>query len=271
MPVSPTRQSLAKYKNAVYVLSMLCGLLAVTVVILSVMLINNHKNVAEKPDTAKNSSSALTSSVNPEKEKILNLAKDLNNWNLLLVNSNNPLPDNFVIETESIKPCYARDVGMSFDSRAVSNLNEMCAAAENDGISLLVISCYRPHSKQVSLFNNELAEVKAENPNLSEEDAIKKASTVVAYPGTSEHEVGLAIDFNSVEETFEHSAQFEWLKNNAEKYGFVMRYPKEKEDITGVIYEPWHYRFVGKEHAAKMNELNMCLEEYVEYLKAQTK
>ena len=199
------------------------------------------------------------------------LAGELNSWNLLLVNGNSPLPENYSITPAKIQPAYVRDAGMSFDSRAVSYLNSMCAAAKADGVKLLVISCYRAHSKQQSLFNAELAKVKSNNPGMSEKDAIKKASTVVAYPGTSEHEVGLAVDFNSVEETFENTAQFRWLKAHAAEYGFVNRYPKSKESITGVIYEPWHYRYVGINHAYKMNELGYCLEEYREYLKNQTK
>ena len=85
-------------------------------------------------------------------------------------------------------------------------------------------------------------------------------------PGTSEHNLGLAIDFNYVNYNFDQTKGFKWLKDNAENYGFVLRYDKEKEDITKVIYEPWHWRYVGKENAIKMNELNMCLEEYIEYL-----
>lgn len=89
----------------------------------------------------------------------------------------------------------------------------------------------------------------------------------VAIPGTSEHHLGLAVDFYPVSEKFESSAQFVWLKKNAEKYGFVLRYPEDKQSITRIKYEPWHYRFVGKEHAKFMNEHNMCLDEYIEYIK----
>ena len=147
----------------------------------------------------------------------------------------------------------------------------MCAAAEKDGVSLLVISSFRLHSRQVTLFQNQLKKVQANNPQLSEQAAIDKAATVVAYPGSSEHELGLAVDFNSVEETFENTKQFAWLQAHAAEYGFIMRYPKSNQGITGVIYEPWHYRYVGKDHAAKINQLGYCLEEYVTYLKQQTK
>ena len=121
------------------------------------------------------------------------------------------------------------------------------------------------------LFNNQVTKQRAIHRELSEEEIKNLAGTISAYRGTSEHEVGLAVDFNSVEESFENTAEFQWLKTNAADYGFVLRYAKEKQDITGVIYEPWHYRYVGEKHAKKINELGYCLEEYIEYLNKITK
>ena len=191
----------------------------------------------------------------------------LDSWNLTLVNGKSPLPNGFTVKTEKIKAAYARDVGMLFDARAVSYLNAMCAAAEKDGVNLLVISSHRTNARQTTLYNNQVAKQKANNPNLSDDEVKKLAATISAYPGTSEHELGLAVDFNSVETSFENTPQYQWLKTHAAEYGFVMRYAKEKQNITGVIYEPWHYRFVGKNHAEKINQLGYCLEEYVNYLK----
>lgn len=88
-------------------------------------------------------------------------------------------------------------------------------------------------------------------------------------PGASDHNLGLAVDFNNVDNDFENSKAYKWLSENAEDYGFILRYPKDKVSITGIEYESWHWRYVGKEHAKKMNELDMCLEEYVDYLKNQ--
>ena len=85
-------------------------------------------------------------------------------------------------------------------------------------------------------------------------------------PGSSDHNLGLAVDFNNVDNNFEDLKAFKWLQKNAENYGFILRYPKDKEDITKISYESWHWRYVGEEHAKKMNELKMCLEEYIEYL-----
>lgn len=225
---------------------------------------------AAASSTPKSSAAAASSKVGSS-SKTVQASGQLGQWNLKLVNRQNLLENNTNIQTAKIEARFARDVGMKYDARAVSYLNAMCAAAEKDGVSLLVISSFRLHSRQVTLFQNQLKKVQANNPQLSEQAAIDKAATVVAYPGSSEHELGLAVDFNSVEETFENTKQFAWLQAHAAEYGFVMRYPKSKQSLTGVIYEPWHYRYVGKDHAAKMNQLGYCLEEYVTYLKQQTK
>ena len=261
-----TRREVIAYIKKIRVLTAVSVILALLCLILSVLLVTKKSAPAEENNSPAPTSVQTSSEEKKDKEAAA-LAKDLDNWNLTLVNSKNPLAEGFTVETESIKAAYARDVGMSYDARAVEYLNNMCAAAAEDGVTLLAISSYRPHTRQQTLFDNELAEVKAENPGISEEEAVKKAATEVAYPGTSEHELGLAVDLNSVEQTFEHTTQFQWLSAHAESYGFVLRYPKDKEDITGIIYEPWHYRYVGVEHAKKMNALDMCLEEYVEYLK----
>lgn len=225
---------------------------------------------AAASSTPKSSAVAASSKVGSS-SKTVQASGQLGQWNLKLVNRQNLLENNTNIQTAKIEARFARDVGMKYDARAVSYLNAMCAAAEKDGVSLLVISSFRLHSRQVTLFQNQLKKVQANNPQLSEQAAIDKAATVVAYPGSSEHELGLAVDFNSVEETFENTKQFAWLQAHAAEYGFIMRYPKSKQSLTGVIYEPWHYRYVGKDHAAKMNQLGYCLEEYVTYLKQQTK
>lgn len=225
---------------------------------------------AAASSTPKSSAVAASSKVGSS-SKTVQASGQLGQWNLKLVNRQNLLENNTNIQTAKIEARFARDVGMKYDARAVSYLNAMCAAAEKDGVSLLVISSFRLHSRQVTLFQNQLKKVQANNPQLSEQAAIDKAATVVAYPGSSEHELGLAVDFNSVEETFENTKQFAWLQAHAAEYGFIMRYPKSKQSLTGVIYEPWHYRYVGKDHAAKINQLGYCLEEYVTYLKQQTK
>ena len=104
---------------------------------------------------------------------------------------------------------------------------------------------------------------------MTENEAVEVADRAVQKPGYSEHNTGLAMDFNTVNDSFKNTNTYAWLMEHAEDYGFVLRYPEDKEDITGIMYEPWHFRYVGVEHAKKMNELHMCLEEYIEYVRSQ--
>lgn len=225
----------------------------------------------ENSTSSENKTSSKTSSASSDVNAVATPGDGLDSWNLKLVNGKNPLPKGFSISKEKIKAAYARDVGMLFDSRGVSYLNAMCAAAQKDGVDLLVISSFRTNERQTTLYNNQVAKQEAKYPDKSKEEIKKIAATISAYPGTSEHELGLAVDFNSVEESFENTKQFQWLKTHAAEYGFILRYTKEKQDITGVIYEPWHYRYVGEKHAKKINQLGFCLEEYIEYLKNNNK
>ena len=107
--------------------------------------------------------------------------------------------------------------------------------------------------------------------SLTYEQAADKAKTINAYPGTSEHELGLAADivtpsYQMLNSDFDKTATFKWLKTHCAEYGFILRYPKEKQDITRIIYEPWHYRYVGKEAASEIYSQGICLEEYIETL-----
>lgn len=185
---------------------------------------------------------------------------------LLLVNGENVLPSNYDFEGNltTIDKKYLCGYRNQMDKDVLPFATAMIEAAWKDNVELYILSPYRSYASQVTLFNNEVAKQKTNG--LSKEDAEKKASTVVARPGTSEHHTGMAIDFNSVEDTFENTEAYQWLLENAEDYGFIMRYKAEKQSITGVINEPWHWRFVGINHAKKINQLDMCLEEYVEYL-----
>ncbi len=241
---------------------------------------------ASETDTAAGSSSALSSSATSNKsssskapanssQKVSSKtsssvqqvqADNSGDWTLKLTNYKYPLPANYSVNTKRIDSKYARDAGMVFDSRAVSYLNQMCAAAAKDNVKLVVISAFRTRARQTTLYNNQVKKQRARYPSLSDAEIRAKAATVSAYPGTSEHELGLAVDFNSVEESFENSTQFKWLKAHAAEYGFILRYPKTAQNITHVIYEPWHYRYVGKENAQKINALGCTLEEYCERL-----
>lgn len=191
-----------------------------------------------------------------------------NEWYLKIVSAASPLEEGFDPPLSTINQAYTAYSNMQFDSRAIGALEDMIAAAAEDGVTLTVISSYRTLERQQELFDDKVRRVMLENPSLSREEAEDLAATEVTRPGTGEHHTGLAVDFNLSEEEFEGTVQDVWLKSNAERFGFVNRYQADKQDITGIIPEAWHYRFVGAEHAKRINELNMCLEEYVDYLKA---
>jgi len=182
-------------------------------------------------------------------------------WKMTLVNPWNTLHKDYNVDLTTIDSRFSS--GLQFDSRAVKYLNQMCEAAAEDGVSLWVISAFRTFDYQQMLFDNEVNEHRLAKPGASEEQLKTDASTEVARPGTSEHNLGLAVDFNSVEQSFENTAQYKWLQKHAHEYGFIMRYAADKQSITGVIYEPWHYRFVGVENAKSIKDSGLCLEEYL--------
>lgn len=186
---------------------------------------------------------------------------DDGDWNMVLVNGWNPLAEETLAD-ESNLSWYAD--GHYVDYRIIDALSDML----NDGAQygLWVTSGYRSYSTQETLYGWEVAEWEA--AGYSHEEALDLAATVVARPGTSEHHTGLAVDLLhsecwELEEYWEDSEAFDWLVNNCYKYGFILRYPKEKQDITGVIYEPWHYRYVGVEAATAIMKQGITLEEYL--------
>lgn len=213
-------------------------------------------------DVSENTSSGMT-------DEQLALVRETEQWYLKLANPDNAVDNDFIknVDLAKIESRFSSGAESSkyFDSRAVQYLNDMCKAALDDGVTLISVSSYRTYAYQQALYNNRVK--RCINEGYNEEEAKKVAATIVALPGTSEHHLGLAVDINSVEESFENTAAFRWLSKNAENYGFVLRYPKDKQSITKIIYEPWHYRYVGVEHAKRMNSLGMCFEEYIEYLK----
>ncbi len=186
-------------------------------------------------------------------------AAQLKDWRLILVNSTHKLPDNF--DTREIVHAFDMDM----DKRIVQPYTDMYKAALLDKVNLWISVAYRSPELQTKLFNNEIANnIKAGMSSSSATAAAKKA---VAIPGYSEHHTGLAMDLNGVKPSFDQTKEFAWLQKHAADYGFILRYPKNKESITKIMYEPWHYRYVGPESAKKMNQMGMCLEEYVDYLK----
>lgn len=151
-----------------------------------------------------------------------------------------------------------KDFANKLDEEVQAKFELMKEAAEEDGLVLSIRSGFRSHETQSMLYNNYVAR-----------DGVEKASRYSAKPGHSEHETGLAIDISngdpnkSIGDWFTDTPQAKWLYENAHKYGFILRYPEGKEDITGYKYESWHYRYVGTEHSQYFNQNNLTLEEYL--------
>ena len=144
---------------------------------------------------------------------------------------------------------------------------KMLEDCEKAGGTPIVCSGYRPHEYQVGLFEEQTN--RWLYAGYGQEEAEALAATAVAIPGTSEHELGLAADIYSSENLNLDESQVntftqQWLMENSWRYGFVLRYPQDKSDITGIIFEPWHYRYVGKKHAKKIFDAGICLEEYLD-------
>lgn len=182
---------------------------------------------------------------------------------LLLVNAENPLPEDFDCTKMlvSIPARYCNGTLDKIDKDVYPYLLAMLKAARADGVELSVVSPYRSYATQNMLFNNKVQRVIADGT--PEEQAEAVAATAVARPGTSEHQTGLAVDFNAASLIFETLPACGWMMEHAEAYGFILRYPEGKTDTTGVMYEPWHWRFVGINTAKEINRLGVTLEEYV--------
>lgn len=200
---------------------------------------------------------------------------DANYEQLLLVNAQNPLPENYDYEGSltEIPTKYINGMLKQIDKNVWPYMQAMIdaqrAAETNPKNWLYVRSPYRSYATQKMLFTQETN--KWLKTGLSNEEAEAKAATVVTRPGTSEHNTGFSADFNIAEDSFESTPMFTWMQEHAADYGFVLRFPKDKQEITGITYESWHYRFVGINNAKEMNRLNMCLEEYVEYMNNKKK
>ena len=176
-------------------------------------------------------------------------------WNLILVNKNHKIPYNYSPELIELSN------GEKVDARIYPDLQKMFDDARAAGLQLFVRDGYRTGDEQKAIMNDKIAAYETEGYSKKEAKALAK--TYVAEPGTSEQELGLSVDINSESSGASQDAVYEWLDENAYKYGFIKRYPADKTDITGIDNEPWHYRYVGYEAAKEMKEQNLCLEEYL--------
>lgn len=183
-------------------------------------------------------------------------------WYLALVNFEHALPNDFVPESLA-----DADNGYQTDSRIAEAVKTMISDARKENVRIIALSAYRDYEYQTDLFEKKVQRLQQEK-GYSVEKAREEAATVVAYPGTSEHQLGLALDlvdarYTKLTESQEDTAAYKWLYEHCAEYGFIVRYPNGKTDITGIIYEPWHFRYVGEEAAKIIMEKGITLEEYL--------
>ena len=184
-------------------------------------------------------------------------------WQLVLVNKQHPVPEDYSFTLGTIAG------SMKCDIRIISDLMDMLSAAKEDGVELMVCSPYRDYNRQTVLFNRKIDYYM--DKGYSYVEAYKIASITVTVPGASEHQIGLALDivsntYSSLDTGFGETDAGIWLKEHGFEYGFILRYPLGKEYITGIQYEPWHYRYVGKTAATLIMNQGITLEEFLEDL-----
>ena len=197
-----------------------------------------------------------------EEKTYEDISFDSSDWRLVLINKQHPIPDDYEVNLGKINTIKGT---MYCDERIVDDYLAMLQAAKNDGLSLAVLSPYRNEDRQEYLFGRKIQTYMKQG--FSYMDAYKTASQAVTIPGASEHQIGLALDivsnsYTSLDEEFANTSEGRWLAEHSYEYGFVLRYPSGKEYITSIEYEPWHFRYVGKEAAAVMKNESICLEEF---------
>ncbi|WP_411167420.1 M15 family metallopeptidase [Clostridium sp. MB05] len=223
--------------------------------IICFVIIESKNSNAEKVELNKSdkldSTETMTNTIN----------QNINSQNLILVNKNNPIKSNYEPNDLVVPSIRFQRVGDGMvkyvRTDATIALEKLFKAAKKDGINLLAISGYRSYAYQETVYKNEVN-------NVGE----TQANRYVAKPGESEHQTGLAMDvladeYRTLDEGFENTESFRWLQNNMSKFGFILRFPKGKENITGYAYEPWHIRYVGEEASTEIMKKGLTLEEYI--------
>ena len=181
-------------------------------------------------------------------------------WYLTLVNDTHPMEEGYVPKLADVGN------GHQVDERIADALKQMLKDAKKAGVNPVICSSYRTVEYQAKLYNEYMGN--AVKRGLDYWEALKSTKDSTAYPGRSEHNLGLAVDIVSssyagLDKKQEETPEAKWLADNCYKYGFILRYPNGKTEVTGIIYEPWHYRYVGVEDAKKITESGLTLEEYL--------
>ena len=220
-----------------------------------------YRSHAEQSPSAEPTPSDEVQATVPPSAEPTRTPPDRNSWNLILVNFENTLPEDFTVpELVQLRS------NQSVDSRAYPALQQMMDDAREAGLQPLICSSYRDWDTQNRLFEAEVQNWL--NEGYGREEAEARAAVWVARPGTSEHQTGLTVDivdlsYQLLDEGQEKTPVQQWLMAHCAEYGFILRYPTDKSGITGIGYEPWHYRYVGVEAAQEIMERGLCLEEYL--------
>lgn len=218
---------------------------------------NEESTTSEaKTETSTQKSEESTTKVYSEETTVFVNPQD-ENWQLLLVNKSHKLPDDYrpnispIIDGQSVKA----------DSRIKDAFSSMYQAAKQNGIILTPYSAYISRDRQNDAYNNRLNYFAS--TGLSAEDAKKKTEMQILPGGFSESTLGLSVDIINTSTDFASTNEYHWLTENAHNYGFILRYPENKTEITGMTFAPWHWRFVGNDAAKIIKEQDICLEEYL--------
>lgn len=219
---------------------------------------NNIPTESKTSETSESTDTATTAKPKKSESGRIIVDTDAVEWNLIVVSLTREIPEGYKPEVVEVV-----NSGHDLDKRVAPYYEKMYYAAKKEGIILTPFSGNRSYERQRINYNN-LTETYMARYGLDRKAAQKKAATVILPPGTSEHNIGLAMDICNTYDSFANSKEYAWLTKNAYKYGFILRYPKGKEDVTGIVYEPWHWRFVGTEYAKKIRDSGLCLEEYLD-------
>lgn len=263
-----------KNRDRTVLIVLLTVLLFACICMLSLLLMNIGSDVlfqsavtpspspVPSPTATPEPSPTPTPTATPEPTPELREPTDL----LILVNPWNKLPEDYQPELEEIPQADTEDP-LCVDVRCAEALRQMIADCKEAGNYPYICSAYRSLEKQQFLFNNKIRRLVLEG--VDPDEAPEIAAMSVAKPNTSEHQLGLAVDiidffYTNLDKGQEETSTQQWLMENSWRYGFILRYPNGSSDITGIIYEPWHYRYVGEEAAAEIYELGVTLEEYLD-------
>ena len=255
---------LKNYKEYVFLLVLLFAILFVLIGI-AIGMIRDYYGVKEQTESESKIESEIveTETMKETETTFITLENSVIKEDplLILINRDHPVPKDLDYNLVEIEDDYY------IDERVLSDLKAMLSDAKNTGYDLVICSAWRSLELQETLYHNKIDEYLSYGYAYSE--AQEQAAFWVALPGTSEHEVGLAVDI--VSEWYQHlthnqadTAEQQWLMEHCHEYGFILRYPEDKQDITMIGYEPWHYRYVGKEAAKDIMASGLCLEEYLD-------